>query len=128
MTYRITRPIFYNEKYVANVELGISPEYFLHEINSVFKTELGIAIDKKLLDVISREEIVEIDDEHVLIDNIQNLKKYFMDSNRSESLYKVSMNISLKNHLSENLGYLIVGFDIKEIADKNTKFIYMLFL
>lgn len=127
MTYRITRPIFYNEKYVANVELGISPEYFLHEINSVFKTELGIAIDKKLLDVISREEIVEIDDEHVLIDNIQNLKKYFMDSNRSESLYKVSMNISLKNHLSENLGYLIVGFDIKEIADKNTKFIYMLF-
>lgn len=127
MTYRITRPIFYNEKYVANVELGISPEYFLHELNSVFKTELGIAIDKKLLDVISREEIVEIDDEHVLIDNIQNLKKYFMDSNRSESLYKVSMNISLKNHLSENLGYLIVGFDIKEIADKNTKFIYMLF-
>lgn len=127
MTYRITRPIFYNEKYVGNIELGISPAYFLHELNSVFKTELGIAIDKKLLDVISRKEIVAIDDEHVLIDNIQNLKKYFIDNNRSESLYKVNMNISLKNHLSESLGYLVVGFDIKEITEKNTKFIYILF-
>ncbi|MDD3442884.1 MAG: cache domain-containing protein, partial [Sulfurimonas denitrificans] len=130
MTYRVTRPIFYNEKYVGNLELGISPEYFLHELNAVFKTELGIAIDKKLLDIFSNKEekgTVAIDDRYVLIDNKQNLKKYFMDENRSESLYKVSMNISLKNHLSESLGHLIVGFDIRDIAEKNTNFIYMLF-
>jgi len=127
MTFRITRPIFYNEKYVGNVELGISPQYFLSEINSVFNTELGLAINKELLDIIHRKEAIEIDDKHVLIDNVENIKKYFMDSNRSNSLYRASMNISLRNHLSENLGFLVVGFDIKEIAEKNSIFMYMLF-
>ncbi|DAB28783.1 MAG: diguanylate cyclase [Sulfurimonas sp. RIFOXYD12_FULL_33_39] len=128
MTYRITKPIFYNQEYVGNVELGISPTEFLKDLNSIFKAEMGIIIDKSLLEIMMDKSTTAIDERYILINNAQNIKKYFLQNDKNSSkLYRVDMNISLENHLSQKLGYLVVGLDISDIVKKDEEFIYTLF-
>lgn len=128
MTYRITKPIFYNNEYVGNVELGISPMDFLKDLNAIFKTEMGLVIEKSLLDIMVPKSTISIDEKYVLLNNAQNIKKYFsQNANERSRQYKVDMNISLENHLSQRLGYLIVGFDTADIVKRDTRFIYSLF-
>ncbi|WP_373026434.1 diguanylate cyclase domain-containing protein [Sulfurimonas sp.] len=128
MTYRITKPIFYNSVYVGNVELGISPSALLKDLNTVFKTDAGVVIDKSLIDIMLKKNVIPINDNYLLIEDNKNLKKYFsLQEHSSSDSYKVDMNIPLKNHLSETLGYLVVGFDMSLVAKKDTEFMYRLF-
>ncbi|OHE03798.1 MAG: diguanylate cyclase [Sulfurimonas sp. RIFOXYB12_FULL_35_9] len=128
MTYRITKPIFYNSVYVGNVELGISPSALLKDLNTVFKTDAGVVIDKSLIDIMLNKNVIPINDNYLLIEDNKNLKKYFsLQEHSSSDSYKVDMNIPLKNHLSETLGYLVVGFDMSLVAKKDTEFMYRLF-
>lgn len=128
MTYRITKPIFYNNIYVGNVELGISPSVLLKDLNTVFKTDVGVVIDKSLIDIMLNKNVIPINDNYLLIEDNKNLKKYFsLKEHSSSDYYKIDMNIPLKNHLSQTLGYLVVGFDMSLVAKKDTEFMYRLF-
>ncbi len=128
MTYRITKPIFYNSVYVGNVELGISPSALLKDLNTVFKTDVGVVIDKSLIDIMLNKNVIPINDNYLLIEDNKNLKKYFsLQEHSSSDSYKIDMNIPLKNHLSQTLGYLVVGFDMSLVAKKDTEFMYRLF-
>ena len=128
MTYRITKPIFYNSVYVGNVELGISPSALLKDLNTVFKTDVGVVIDKSLIDIMLNKNVIPINDNYLLIEDNKNLKKYFsLKEHSSSDSYKIDMNIPLKNHLSQTLGYLVVGFDMSLVAKKDTEFMYRLF-
>lgn len=125
MTYRITKPIFHNDTYVGNVELGISPEGFLRDLNSIFQADIGIAIDKSLLDIMLEKDTFAIDEKYLLISKNKNL---INNQDKKNELYKIDMRIELKNHLSQTLGYLVVGFDMAEIAKKDAEFVNHLFL
>ncbi len=128
MTYRITKPIFYNSVYVGNVELGISPSALLKDLNTVFKTDVGVVIDKSLIGIMLNKNVIPINDNYLLIEDNKNLKKYFsLKEHSSSDSYKIDMNIPLKNHLSQTLGYLVVGFDMSLVAKKDTEFMYRLF-
>jgi|GEM_PF-1136959 len=128
MTYRITKPIFYDNVYVGNVELGINPANFLQDLSSIFKTDIGIAVDKSQLDALLDKNATRINDKLLLIRGSQNLKEYFLQKEGKilESC-KIDMNIPLKNHLSQTLGYLVIGFDISDVVKKDTEFMYRLF-
>jgi diguanylate cyclase (GGDEF)-like protein len=128
MTYRITKPIFYNSVYVGNVELGISPSALLKDLNAVFKTDVGVVIDKSLIDIMLNKSVIPVNDNYLLIEGNERLKKYFSLKEQSDlGSYKIDMNIHLKNHLSQTLGYLVVGFDMSLVAKKDTEFMYRLF-
>lgn len=128
MTFRITKPIFYNNVYVGNVELGISPTNFLQELGSIFKTDIGIAVDKSQLAVLLDKTATKIDNKLMLIRGNENLKNYFLQKDDADQIsYKVDMNIPLQNHLSQTMGYLVVGFDISSIVKKDTEFMHRLF-
>ncbi|MDP2894295.1 MAG: diguanylate cyclase, partial [Sulfurimonas sp.] len=128
MTYRITKPIFYNNIYVGNVELGISPSALLKDLNTVFKADVGVVIDKSLIDIMLNKNVIPINDNYLLIEDNENLKKYFsLKEHSSSDFYKIDMNIPLKNHLSQTLGYLVVGFDMSLVAKKDAEFMYRLF-
>ncbi|MDD5373699.1 MAG: EAL domain-containing protein [Sulfurimonas sp.] len=128
MTYRITKPIFYNNVYVGNVELGINPANFLQDLSAIFKTDIGIAVDKSQLDILLDKTAVKINDKLLLIRGSQNLKEYFLQKEgKNLELCKIDMNIPLKNHLSQTLGYLVIGFDISDIVKKDTEFMHRLF-
>ncbi|MCW8953982.1 MAG: EAL domain-containing protein [Sulfurimonas sp.] len=123
MTYRITKPIFYKSVYVGNVELGISPSRFIEDLNSIFKTDTGIVIDKSLSDIMLDKEMILVNDKYVLIDANENLKKHFQHKHDEEAeAYKIDMSIPLNNHISQTLGYLIVGFDVSGIVKSDKKF------
>ncbi|MCK9474214.1 EAL domain-containing protein, partial [Sulfurimonas sp.] len=129
MTYRITKPIFYNDIYVGNVELGISPEAFLRDLNSIFKADIGIAIEKSLIDIMLDKDAFAIDEKYLLIGKNRELTTNFKRNiDKETELYKIDMSIGLKNHLSQTLGRLVVGFDMSEIAKRDAEFMNHLFL
>jgi diguanylate cyclase (GGDEF)-like protein len=128
MTYRITKPIFHNNVYVGNVEVGISPSALLKDLNAVFKADVGVAIDKSLIDIMLNKSVIPINNNYLLVEDNKNLKNYFSLKEHSDSdPYKIDMNIPLKNHLSQTLGYLVVGFDMSLVAKRDTEFMYRLF-
>lgn len=125
MTYRTTQAIFYKNEYVGNVELGVSPELFIKDLNTIFNIDIGIAIDKSLLDIILKKEDVSINDTYTLIKGSKKLKKFFTKSEELSN-FRVDMNLPLENHLSKTLGILVVGFDISKIVEHNRAFMYKL--
>jgi len=128
MTYRITKPVFYNDVYVGNVELGISPENFLSNLNSIFQADIGITINKSLLDIMLSKDGVSIGKNYVYIGGSENLKRHLLHEHEGdEELYKIDMNIPLNNHLAQTLGYLVIGFDMSAAAKKDTEFMQHLF-
>ena len=127
MTYRVTQAIFYENRYVGNVELGVSPGFFIKNLNTVFKIDTGIAIDKSLSDIMINKDSTYIDEKYTLIRGCERLKQYFIDSEVLPN-FRVNMEIPLQNHLSQTLGLLVVGFDISGIVEKNKDFMYKLFV
>ncbi len=128
VTYRITKPIFYKNKYVGNVELGISPAKFIKELNSIFKVEMGIAIDKSLVGVMLEKVVKPEDHKYILVAGDDNIKTHFYHKHeKDKETYKTDMNISLKNHLDEPFGYFVVGYDISDILKENKEFMHRIF-
>lgn len=125
LTYRITKPIFYNDMYVGNVEVGITPTHFLEDLNAIFKTDMGIAIDKSLLDIMINKTVTQINSRYALSEGSDILKKYFEhEHDENFEFYKIDISIPLKNHLSETLGYLVVGFDISTMVKENKELMF----
>ncbi|MFA6190892.1 MAG: EAL domain-containing protein [Sulfurimonas sp.] len=130
MTYRITKPLFYNNKYVGNVEIGINPTSFIKDLTKILKIDMGIAIDKSLLNIMLNPTAISINDKYVLAEGSDNLKSHFGQNhhhNGDAEFFKTDMSIPLKNHLSETLGYLVVGFDTSEMLQRDKDFINHLF-
>ena len=125
MTYRTTQVIFYKNKYVGNVELGVSPKYFIKDLDLVFDIEVGMAIKKTISELILENDKVSIDKDYTLIRGSQNLKNYFIDKESTPNL-NVNMDIALQNHLHQTLGYLVVGFDVSDMLKHNKEFMYKL--
>jgi len=125
MAYRTTQVIFYKDKYVGNVELGVSPKYFIKDLDLVFDTEVGIAIKKTVSELILENDKVSIDKDYILVRGSQNLKNYFIDK-ESMPNFKVNMDIPIQNHVQQTLGYLVVGFDVSDIVRYNRDFMYKL--
>ncbi len=126
MTYRTTKAIFYKNKYVGNVELGVSPRLFIKNLSQIFKIDMGIAINKSLLSIMLQKDKISINDKYTLIQGSESLKKHFKDKKELAG-FMVKMDIPLQNHLSETLGYLVLGFDVSAIAKKNDALMYKLF-
>ncbi|TKI69667.1 EAL domain-containing protein [Sulfurimonas crateris] len=128
MTYRITKPIFYNDVYVGNVELGISPENFLKNLNSIFEADIGVAVNSSLMNVLINKDGIAIGENYILIKGSENLKKHLEhEHNEDAELYKIDMSIPLNNHLSKTLGHLVIGFDMSGVAKKDREFMQHLF-
>ncbi|WP_415398161.1 EAL domain-containing protein [Sulfurimonas sp. CS5] len=125
MTYRTTEAIFYKNRYVGNVELGVSPKLFIKDFKTVFKIDIGIAIDKSLTDIMLEQDKVSIDDKYTLIKGSKILKKYFTNP-EVLSDFKIDTNLPLQNHISETLGFLVLGFNISSIVKQNRAFMYKL--
>lgn len=129
ITYRLTKPIFYKDVYVGNVELGINPKAFLEELGTVFKIDVGVALDKAQLEVLlDKKAVVQIDDKLQLVRGNTTLKNYFLQRQTNQKIsYKVDMSIALPNHLLQTMGYLVVGFDISNIIKKDAEFLQRFF-
>ncbi len=125
MTYRITQPIFYNNRYVGNVEVGLDPMHFMKNLHKVFDLEVGVAINKALLPIMLDPKMIPIKPNFVLLEGNDKLRDFFIKSKEHninpfnpDNTIKVNMDIPLSNHKSVVLGYLVVGFDSSDIIEQ----------
>ncbi|MDD5373704.1 MAG: EAL domain-containing protein [Sulfurimonas sp.] len=128
ITYRVTKPIFYKGNYVGNVEIGLNPRNILKDLNSVFEIDIGVAASNSFLDVMLNKSIVYIGDKHFLVSGNEALKNYFSKYDKNFDIYKVDTSITLKNHLAEKFGFLVVGFDISQSIEKSRELMNRLFI
>lgn len=126
MTYRITKAIFYENRYVGNVELGVSPNSFIKNLSSIFKFDIGIAIDNSLYEVMIKQNGIPIDNKYTLIKGSEHLKNHITEVDEV-SHFRLKMDIPLQNHISEAVGYLVLGFNVSIFTEKNKIFMYKLF-
>jgi len=120
LTFRVTEPIFYKKRYIGNVELGLNSVHFLKELKDIMHIQTGIAIDKSLLHVMLKSKILPINKKYAFLQGSKELQQYFQKPN---NFLQVKMNVPLKNHLSETIGFLVVGVDTSIIEKKTNAFI-----
>lgn len=133
MTFRVTQPIFHENKYVGNVEIGLNPIHFIKDLKTVFDMEMGVAIDNSLLSIMLDSENINIDNNYIYLNGSKKLKSYFIENMEKNSIslenddsLKIRMSIPLKNHLKETLGYLVAGYDTTSLVKKDKDFMYRL--
>ncbi|MCF6339678.1 MAG: EAL domain-containing protein [Sulfurimonas sp.] len=129
--YRVIKPIFYNNKYIGSVELELPINKFIQDTSSLFKIEIGVAINKSMLENIfnkSKQIFIPIGDRYLLTEGSDKLKEHILkNSDKSSELYKIDNTILLENHLGEISGYFILGYDISSLVKKDKEFMYRLF-
>ncbi len=129
MRYCIIQPIFHENEYVGSVEIGISPEMLIKDLKAVFDLSVGVALDRSFLDVKLDKNNVAVNDKLVLIKGNEELKKYFSVKNYEDiDTFKINMDIPLLNHKNEEIGYLVLGYNISKVLDKNSSFMYQLLI
>ena len=122
LTYRITYPIFYKNRYVGNVELGLLPTYFLRELKTIFDIHTGISIKKSLLSIMINNKSISIDRDNAVINADKTLREFISEN----SLSKVK-NIILLNYNGDVIGNLLINIDNKKSIQKNNIFAYRFF-
>ncbi len=77
ITYRVTEAIFYENRCVGTVELGISPNFFIKDLSAIFDMDIGMAIDKIYAPLMIEKGNIFIDDRYMLVETSPKLKEYF---------------------------------------------------
>ncbi len=121
LVYRKTQAIFYKNKFVGSVEVGVSPHKFIQDLNLVFDFDIGLAINKIFSDVMINKNSIYVDENFILIKGSESLKKSIKEK-KQYSTFKLNSDIFLKNHLSDEVGVLLLGFNISKITQSNKKF------
>ncbi len=138
VAYCITQPVFYQNTYVGNIEVGLEPIHFIKELKTLFKLETGFILDNSFVSIMSDPSVVKISDNYVLIYADEKLKSYFVKniskdiSAKNDSYFNtkpliVKNDIPLLNYDSETIGYLAIGFDTTKKVQQNNLIIYRLF-
>ncbi|WP_321777981.1 EAL domain-containing protein [Sulfurimonas sp.] len=121
LMYRSTQAIFYKNKFVGSVEIGVDPNKFIQDLSLVFDFEIGLAINKTFADSMLDKNSIYINEKYILIKGSEHLQKQLKEK-KQNSHFKLKTNVLLKNHLSTEVGVLLLGFDISSIEQANKEF------
>jgi len=117
ITYRIAKPIFDKNKHIGFIEIAVSSQKIMRNLNLYLDIKTGIVINNKL--PANKIELL----------NASDMLKYYFESSESEDFkfFKVNMQKRLLNYSNETVAYLVVGYDMFDIVNKNQEFIHHLF-
>lgn len=114
ITYRVTHPIFHENEYIGNVEIGVDPTVMLQDLSTVLDADVGVAAQNRFLEVMQGRDILYIGDKLFMLQGSRNLEDYFLKKSQSQNGYRVDTSIDLKNHKAELVGDIILGFDVQK--------------
>lgn len=114
ITYRVTHPIFHENEYIGNVEIGVDPMVMLQDLSTVLDADVGVAAQNRFLEVMQGRDILYIGDKLFMLQGSRNLEDYFLKKSQSQNGYRVDTSIDLKNHKAELVGDIILGFDVQK--------------
>ena len=132
ITYRVTRPIFYENEYIGNVEIGADPTLMLQDLSTLLDADVGVAAQNRFVEVMEGSNVFYIGDKLFMLHGNRNLEGYFSKRVQNKNGYIVDTSLDLKNHNEELIGYLILGFDMQkqfgEHQERQEKFFWLLAL
>ena len=121
MTYRVVIPIFYKDKHIGLVEVGIEPEYIMKRLNKIYnlknallikKDMKSVSIDKKKLKIVEKDYYLARGDElfqkysdKIIFDKQHN---HIIDKGKE---YHIDSNLNLLNHKNEIAAKLLIAYD-----------------
>lgn len=132
ITYRVTHPIFHENEYIGNVEIGVDPTVMLQNLSTVLDVDIGVAAQNRFLEVMQGRDTLYIGDKLFMLQGNRNLEDYFSIQTLSQNGYRVDTSVDLKNHKAEPIGYMILGLDVQkqfhEYKEQREKFFCLLML
>ncbi len=110
--YRIVTPLFYNNKLIAVVELGINPNYFIDQIDTILNEQGMLFIKQENLKLFSHKSLFQLQD-------------YILQTNISTDTLNLLKHLPKDFHIKDNLlidynnrKYLIHSHILKKYTNK----------
>ncbi len=136
MSYRIVTPIFYNNKYVGLVEVGILPKAFTNSISNVFHIKNALVVNTAGTSVSLKKREYLHEDGFSLVSSDPMFKKIFKLSNtkfrgkksffftddENKKEYLVENNLDLLNQNSKIVAKILLAYDTTSLQDNNNNF------
>ncbi len=132
MAYRAVTPIFYKERYIGSLEIGVSPDYLMQALQQVGYLQYGLiikdlensaALDKAQLSKIGEYYLVKSDplftEEVELIDLEDHQTKLICCG----KLYAIETDLDLLDHNHEVVAKILLGFDIDFIQTRTDELV-----
>ena len=128
MTYRVVTPIFYEDKHIGLVEVGVEPEYIIDKLSRSFDIQSALLVKKEATSVSMEKLQKEIKIGSFVL---ARGSKIFYDKAKEISLDKESLNIvkdkekschissglDLYDHKKNVAAKLLFAYDITEIEE-----------
>ena len=121
MTYRVVVPIFYKDKYIGLIEVGIEPEYVMERINKIYNLKNALLIKKDMKSVsMSKNKLKIIEKDYYLARGDDLFKKYsnqivfniehnhIIDNGKE---YHIDSTLNLFDHKKRIAAKLLLAYD-----------------
>ncbi len=124
--YRVVTPIFYKDKFLGVVEIGIQPEYILDKLNRVYDTKFALLIKKTYEDVLDGSKNLKqrngwiLFRSDALFDEIFqkiNLEYKSLDIKIEGVTYRINQEIELFDNQKSVVSKILLRFNIQNYMD-----------
>jgi len=130
MAYRSVAPIFYEDRYIGSLELGVDMDYIIHSLKQVAYLQYALlvkgiensaALTKPVLPMIGDFYLVKSDP--LFTENIDkiNLQVHSIEASCCDRLYTITSDLDLGGYKGETVAKILLGFDIHAIAQRTDK-------
>lgn len=125
--FRTVSPVFNKKReHIGSLEFGVDLDYMIDKLNQYYPlNRYAFLVDKEQLKSYSKKtEAILYNDSYILSDNNNFFRQVYNEIDLSEEYtvvqkndkkYLVMKGISVKNYLNENIGSMLVAFDITKI-------------
>lgn len=130
MTYRVVTPIFYENKFVGVVEVGVEPEYVIDKINQITKVEsallirrqdIDISLEKKTFQSINQFYLARGDQHFKEKLNDISLKQKYVEITYDGTTYLIDTDVNLYNHKDEVAAKILISYNLGKYQEKFDK-------
>jgi len=135
MTYRIVIPIFYQDKHIGLVEIGIEPEYIIDKINNIYNLQNALLIKKDMKSVLlttkeynlvanefylARGDSLFYKHHNKIVFNIKH--NHIIEDGRT---YHIDSDLNLKDHNDNITAKVLLAYDTTDNINEFGKMLQM---
>jgi signal transduction histidine kinase len=131
ISYRVVTPLFYNNKYIGLIEIGIEPEYIIDKLKKIFNLKSALLVKSNMKTVsLDKIKYKKVDQEFYLARG----DKLFYDFTNEISLHKkhnhiiynkntyhISSSINIKDHKNNIAAKILFAYSINKNKEELRK-------
>jgi signal transduction histidine kinase len=127
MTYRVVTPIFYKQKFIGVVEVGVEPENITQNFNKLFKINTALLIKKEDKDISLNKSKMKKIGKYLLARGdrifLDNLKKIDLYKSTNQIKYKsieyiIDTSLNLNDNKGKTASKILIAYSIEKYTQK----------